>query len=34
MQKGRDQALADSIGSLIADLKALAAQPTAPNVAK
>jgi hypothetical protein len=34
MQKGRDQALADSIGSLIADLKALAAQPTDPNVAK
>ena len=34
MQKGRDQALADSIGTLVADLKVLTAQPAAPNAAR
>ncbi|MFY9854123.1 MAG: hypothetical protein WAK26_09640 [Terracidiphilus sp.] len=34
MQKGRDQALADTIHQLVGDLKALTSQPAAPNVAK
>lgn len=34
MQKGRDQALADTISKLVVDLKALTAQAGAPNAAK
>ena len=34
MQKGRDQALAESIDALVKDLKALTAQAAAPNAVK
>lgn len=33
-EKGRDNALAGSIGKLVSDLKALTAQPTGPNAAR